>query len=265
MTEDDLRLTVLGCRGSMAVSRKGREIFGGSTSCYMVRAGAETVFLDAGSGLLAAPEAFPATPHILLSHLHLDHLIGLGMFQRLSQKAAETVIHIPTPAGHDPAALLDAVYGPPFWPVTLREYAGSLLILPLSLPLETGELRVEGIPGSHPGESVLMKLSFRGKSLVYATDYEYEQRSFDRLAELAQGTDLLLYDGQYSEAEQEKRPGFGHSTPEKGLELMERCGAKRLLLIHHDPNRTDAQLLDKEARIGRENVRFAREGEEILL
>ena len=265
MEDTDLRLTVLGARGSMAVSRSGHEVFGGATSCYMVRAGGETVFLDAGSGLLAAPADFPRPPHILLSHLHLDHLLGLGMYPRLAQAGKKTVIHVPAYGGADPAALLDALYAPPFWPVSLRGYAGDVRILPLTLPTEIGELRAEGIPGSHPGGSVLMKLSYRGKSLVYATDYEYEERSFSRLVEFARGTDLLLFDGQYTEEELADRNGFGHSSAEKGLALLERSGAKRLWLVHHDPRSTDAELFAREARFGREDLRFAREGEEIVL
>ena len=75
----------------------------------------------------------------------------------------------------------------------------------------------------------------------------------------------LLYDGQYTPEEYESRKGFGHSTPEKGLELLERSGAAKLLLIHHDPTRTDRTLLEMERLIGRDNVRFAREGDVIEL
>ena len=68
------------------------------------------------------------------------------------------------------------------------------------------------------------------------------------------------------------RRGFGHSCPELGVMLKEQCGIKHLWLVHHDPQRTDEQLLDWEEKIARENVHsargnihFAREGEEILL
>ena len=260
-----VQLTVLGPRGSMATGRKDCVLFGGDSSCYMVRAGEETLFLDAGSGLLAAPTEFPRTPHILLSHLHLDHLLGLGMYPRLSQEGRETLIHVPTTAGEDPLALLDGLYSPPYWPLSLRGYAGTVRVLPLALPLAIGELTVEGIPGNHPNGSLLLKLSWRGKRIVYATDYEYEESSFSRLAAFSRDADLLLYDGQFSEEELPARRGFGHSTPEKGMELMERSRAKKLLLIHHDPRSGDELLLEREAGIARESVRFAREGEEIIL
>ena len=74
-----------------------------------------------------------------------------------------------------------------------------------------------------------------------------------------------LLDGQYTAEELEQRRGFGHSSPELGLKLMEQCKIGRLWLVHHDPQRTDGQLLAREEEYSRKNVHFAREGEEILL
>ena len=80
MDKNKMSVTVLGTRGSVTVSGRDREIFGGNTSCYMIRAGGETVFLDAGSGLISAPVELPRPPPILLRHLHIDHVLGLGMY-----------------------------------------------------------------------------------------------------------------------------------------------------------------------------------------
>ena len=172
-----LSLKVLGTRGSMAVTRRDQQIFGGNTSCYMVRAGDETVFLDAGSGILNAPVDFPRPPHILISHLHLDHVLGLGMYPRLATKGKETLIHVPAGPGKDPARLLGGVFSPPYWPVPLSAYGGTVHIRPLKFPLTIGDLLIEGVPGSHPGGNFIIKLSSRGRSIVYASDYEYEELS----------------------------------------------------------------------------------------
>ena len=260
-----LSLRVLGTRGSMAVTRKDQQIFGGSTSCYVVRAGDETVFLDAGSGILNAPVDFPRPPHILISHLHLDHVLGMGMYPRLTMKGKETLIHVPAGPGEDPARLLGGVYSPPYWPVPLSSYSGTVRIRPLTFPLRIGDLLIEGVPGCHPGGNFIIRLSRQGRHIVYASDYEYEEHSFHRLMKLAAGADLVLLDGQYTAEELEQRRGFGHSCPELGLELMEKCKIAHLWLVHHDPQRTDAQLLAWEEEIARKNVHFARDGEEILL
>ncbi len=87
----------------------------------------------------------------------------------------------------------------------------------------------------------------------------------EALAAFAKGAGLLLYDAQYAEEEYEAHRGFGHSTAQKGLALMDACGAGRMLLVHHSPRSTDAELAAREEQIGREGVRFAREGETIVL
>ena len=265
MAKETFTLTVLGARGSVPACGKEFTGFGGSTSCYMVQAGEQTVFLDAGSGLVSAPADFSVPPVILLSHLHLDHILGLGMYPRLSQKGKRTDIYVPAVPGEDPQALLNGVYEPPYWPLTLRNYAGDVNICALKDSMEAGALKIDAIDGYHPGGSKVFRLQFDGRTLVYATDQEPDEDGFAKLAAFAKDADLLLFDGQYAEAEYESRKGFGHSTAQKSMALMERCGAKKLLLIHHDPHSTDETLTAREAALGRADVRWAREGETIVL
>ena len=265
MNSTGFQLTVFGARGSMTVCRKDTIVFGGDTSCYLVQAGEESIFLDAGSGLIAAPVSFPRTPVILLSHLHLDHVLGLGMYPRMAMKGMKTALYLPAASSEEAVSVLDSLYTPPFWPLHLSDYAGDLQVEPLRFPLTIGEVLVEGMAGNHPGDCAVMRLHYRGKSLVYVTDYEYEEASFQRLAAFARDTDLLLYDGQYDAKTYEQRKGFGHSTPDRGLELMGLCGAKRLLLIHHDPLSSDDELQKREYAINRTDVRFARVGDIIEL
>ena len=87
--------------------------------------------------------------------------------------------------------------------------------------------------------------------------------SFSRLADFAKNADLLMYDAQYTEEEYLSRRGFGHSTAEKGMELMQLGGIKRLLLVHHAPGCTDDMLAMRENSIRIKNVSYAREGQVI--
>lgn len=262
---EGLRLTVLGSRGSMPVSRREQLIFGGATSCYMIQAGGDCVFLDAGTGLLSAPVSFPRPPLILLSHLHLDHILGLAAYRRLLIPGEKTLLCMPLEDADEARAALDAIFSPPFWPLSLLDYAGELELVPPRFPMRHGALRIESIEGRHPGGCRVFRISCGDRSLVYATDYEHDGSGFAELEDFARDTDLLLYDGQYSAEEYPNRKGFGHSVEQKGVELMELCGAKRLLLIHHAPDSGDVELLAREARIGRSDVRYAREGEVIEL
>ena len=263
MDQSDFRLTVLGARGSVPVGRSS--LFGGDTSCYLVEAGDEHVFLDAGSGLIFAPELSGKAPVILLSHLHLDHILGLGMYPRLSEKGAVTRLRLPCSSAAEAGELLAALYAPPFWPLPLTDYAGRLDIETIPRAFSVGEIEIDTMQGRHPGGCVIFRLRYSGKALVYVTDYEPDDASFEALTTFSRGAVLILYDAQYTRAEYEKRRGFGHSTAGKGIELLEKSGAKQLLLIHHDPHATDEELLRRERELGRADVRYARQGEEIKL
>ena len=260
-----MELTVLGTRGSIPISRPDSMLFGGQTSCYMIRAGEETIFLDGGSGLISAPTHFDRPPSILLSHFHLDHVIGLPMYPRLLEKGSETILYCPSLTLSGAREILDGVFSPPLWPLSLTEYTGTLTLRTMSRRFRIGDVVVETMAGCHPGGAVVMRLSFEGKSLVYATDCEPDLEDMAALAAFSKDADLLLFDAQYTEDEYGKRIGFGHATAAVGRKILERSGAKRLLLIHHDPQRTDAELLAFEKQIGRDNIRFAREGETICL
>ena len=201
MSRNDFTLSVLGARGSMSHADPALALYGGDSSCYLVRAGEESVFLDAGSGMLHAPARYPRTPAVLLSHLHLDHLIGLGLFPGLMVRGQGLRILVPFCSDREAAERsLERVYAPPFWPIRLSQGECGVELLPLAERFAVGELAVETMVGNHPGGGMLFKLSYHGRSLIYATDYEHEPRTFEALAEFAQGAELLLYDAQYSRA-----------------------------------------------------------------
>ncbi len=261
-----MRITVLGTRGSSPVCGKDFVEFGGSTSCYLVEAGDETIILDAGSGLANAPVSFPRTPVILLSHLHLDHLIGLGTYGRLSQPGSTTRLCVPARDAQGAKRMIDRLFAPPLWPLELGNYGGDLQFYVMQETMRIGEVTIWTEQGSHPGGCLLIKIEYAHKSIVYATDFEHnDERAYGRLAEFARDADLLLYDGQYDDETYEGHRGFGHSTDNMGVALKERCGAKHLLIVHHDPHSTDSALLARERALGRDDVRFAREGEVIEL
>ena len=244
----------------MSVCRREFDIYGGDTSCYLVQAGDESIFLDAGSGLVGAPVEFAKTPVILLSHLHLDHILGLGMYPRLSMKGLKTEIYVHSDSNKGAREALDMLYSPPFWPLSIADYSGDISIKKLLFPLCKGEAVIDGIEGNHPGGNAAISICYNEKKLVYLTDYEHEEKSFSRLIDFAKGADLIMYDGQYSEEEYEIRRGFGHSTVGKGIEMMEKAGGKRLLIIHHDPLHTDEILKKREKETGRNDITYAKTG-----
>ena len=79
-----------------------------------------------------------------MRHLHFDHLQVLGMYSRLFQKEAETMIYVPT-KDCDAVQALDGLYSPLYWPLSLTEYGGIVQILPHCFPLQIGGITVDGM------------------------------------------------------------------------------------------------------------------------
>ncbi len=260
-------MTVLGSRGSAPISNRSMTEFGGATSCYMLETESEIIFLDAGSGIINAPAAFPADKRItiLLSHAHSDHIIGLPYFGQLFREERSIDIYGCPREGMTTEEQVGRLLSPPLWPVSLDSYPARTVCRDIVWPLRLGDVLVEGMESNHPGGSVIFRIRHGGTSIVCATDYEHSAESMKELEAFAEGADLLMYDGQYTEAEYETKKGFGHSIPEIGLGIFRRCGAKRLLIVHHDPGHTDDMLREMEEAIRADGVSFAREGEVIFI
>ncbi|MBR6307932.1 MAG: MBL fold metallo-hydrolase [Lachnospiraceae bacterium] len=260
-----MKITVLGVRGSIPVEGQEYLKFGGSTSCILVETEKEAIFIDAGTGIINAPDIGDKNITILLTHPHLDHLLGLPFFPYITQKNRHIDFYSKNFLGLNASEILNKLFGPPFWPCTLGDYPADLKCLELTLPLQIGDVSVEGIESNHPGGSTIFKLSQGGKSVVCATDYEYEEKSAARLAEFAKGTDLLFMDAQYTEEELATRKGYGHSAVSQGLKIMQESGAKNLRFVHHDPRHNDEFLTQLDKEVKSETVSLAGRGEVIKL
>ena len=264
----DFELTVLGARGSMPVNGKDFAVYGGATSCYRILAADEEIYLDAGNGIVNA-EIEPNTRiTILLTHMHLDHIIGLPFFVALSQKERSVDIYAESRAGLNVNEALDRLISPPFWPLKVGQYPANVTFH--GLPEKTffiGAVQIEMMEGTHPLGSTIYRLTCSGKSLVYATDFEHTPEGCKALADFARGCDLLLYDAQYTEEEYERCRGYGHSTAQVGFEVGIKADAKKILFVHHAPERTDEALsnMEQKFKTSTDKVAFAKAGEKIFL
>ena len=262
-------VTILGARGSIPVSGKQYSRYGGATTCVLFGSDGRFVVLDAGTGLLSLPEEAvrQAQLPLLLTHPHADHLLGLLMCPYVTAPSARLDVYAAPRNGLDAREQLARLMSPPLWPVGPEELPADIRFHDLPGELSLGDIRVSVLEGVHPGGVSVLRLEAAGRRFVFATDCSLTASFAPRLAEFAQGCDLLLCDGQYSEAEWESHAGYGHSSWDMAARLARQCGAKRLRIIHHSPFRTDTEL-DRAA----ERLRsidpafdFAKEGEEIEL
>jgi phosphoribosyl 1,2-cyclic phosphodiesterase len=261
----DLTVRFLGVRGSIATPGMAA---GGNTACVEVVAGDTRIILDAGTGLRALGNERMASgirhSTILLSHLHWDHVAGLQFF---------TPVYVPGhrveiasgPNGvmsHD--AAIRSLFKAPFFPVDFDDLGGTVITRELRANdrFTIGDITVTMARLNHPDPVYGYRLDCGDQSIVYATDTEHFACVDPTLKKLAAGADILVYDAQYTPEEYPSKVGWGHSTWEAGAELARAAGVPQLVLFHHDPMRSDAQLdaLEAAARTALPGTVAAREG-----
>jgi len=255
-TTHDLTVRFLGVRGSIATPGPDQSVYGGNTACVEVCAGDTRIILDAGTGLrtlgnerMASGPRHCTNSTILLSHLHWDHVCGLPFF---------TPIYVPGhrveiasgPNGvlpHDEA--IRSLFRAPFFPVDFADLGGTVTTRELRAndQFQIGDITVTMAKLNHPDPVYGFRLEHGGQSIVYATDTEHFSCVDPTLERLAAGADILIYDSQYTPEEYPAKVGWGHSTWQAGAELARAAGVPQLVLFHHDPGRSDAQMRAIEA------------------
>ena len=266
-----LRLEVFGTRGSNPIFGDEFAKYGGSTSCYLLEAndGArkEALILDAGTGIININELGDYDEiTILLSHAHLDHILGLPVFPYLSDENKKIKIYLAGRNGRSAKEQIDGLISEPYWPCKISDYKAKAEILDMPQHFDIGSVHIDTMESNHPGGSSIIKISFMDSSFVYATDYEHGDETKEKeLSDFARNADLLFYDAQYFDKEYEKYKGYGHSTPDEGLKLKEMSGAGELVFIHHSPAHNDLYLYEAERRYIPKGAHFARQGEVFYL
>jgi phosphoribosyl 1,2-cyclic phosphodiesterase len=290
VTPQSLRLVIGGVRGSSPVSGPAFARFGGATTSLLLQdpAGGDRVILDAGSGLLNLLPAIGEAPALLLlTHFHLDHLLGLPLFPRLftqdnspAQASRDSTgtpsLRIAAPAALDGGATLaqalSRLIAPPLWPVTPSARPADLLPPECAAPLAYGSFTIRWMPVPHPGGCLAYRVTHRptSKSIVLATDLELRALApdgLDALRAFCSGAGLLILDGQFDAAELPGHRGWGHSSWQDAAAFADSLRAPRLLITHHSPQAPDALLASRSSDLSARHPRyvFARQGQTIRL
>jgi phosphoribosyl 1,2-cyclic phosphodiesterase len=270
---------IWGCRGSLPTPGEETVRYGGNTSCVEIRSGQDVVLiLDAGTGIRRLGDELDASLqiHILLTHLHLDHLEGLRFFAPLWEEGREVHIWGPSSPVHSLQERISRSFSPPLFPVDLADIPASIVFHDVpDEPWELGDVRILALPVSHPGSTVGYRLEAARGSLAFIPDHEpvlgveLAELEPDWISghALAAGVDVLLHDAQFTEDEYPGRVGWGHSSVAHAVGFARKAEVGRLVLFHHDPDRSDAgvdQLTERAAELwnggGGADPQAAREG-----
>jgi phosphoribosyl 1,2-cyclic phosphodiesterase len=283
---DEMIIRFWGVRGSYPVPGPRTMQFGGNTACVEVQAGAHTIILDAGTGIInlgsellrraRADGNRPVIATILFSHMHNDHTVGFPFFDPAYLGTTTLFIFGPKVFESDLEETLAHSMLPPSFPVGLDELASRKIlrnvnetdvVLMGSSPTDVQVMnlyhdKVDPSPDlvrvrtyhsyAHPKNGVnIYNITWRGKTVVYATDTEGYVESDRRLVQFASGADVLIHDAQYRAEDYilpaKPKQGWGHSTPEMAIAVAQAAKVKRLVLFHHEPQYSDETIAEMEA------------------
>ena len=298
MKEYQFLARLYGVRGSYPIAPKDGTIYGGNTTCLLVRTPEQIVIFDAGSGIIQLgreliPEILahkqksrtPFIITILFTHTHIDHLLGFPYFAPIYMPGVHVNMIGPATMGVEFEDILRTLVEPQYYPVSMDEFRSTKYFDNINENMvvyfegkdpdphfaltgdpvtENAKLTITNMKYYfHPKDgSYNYRIDWNGHSLVFATDVEQYVGSDQRLIKFAEGCDLLIHDAQYDLEQYLKFQGYGHSNYEMACQTALKAKAKKLLLFHHDPGNDDKTLerIGQEAREIFSTVEIATEG-----
>jgi len=275
-----MNIIIRGVRGSIPTSNPSTIKYGGNTSCVDVTAEGWQLVLDAGSGICNSTTG-DQPPNkrvdVLLTHLHFDHIQGLGFFKPLFDPSMEVHIWGPASSRNSLHSRLSRYLSPPLFPVHIRDLPCKLSFHEIDKSeFSIGPFFIQSRYVIHPGPTVGFRIQHNEKVFSYIPDHEPALGLYGMPADkqwisgidLATNSDLLLHDAQYSSDEYRTRIGWGHSSMEAAVSFAGMAGVKKILLAHHDPGHSDELLENMVAALPTQQnltVALAAEGMHITL
>jgi phosphoribosyl 1,2-cyclic phosphodiesterase len=236
--------------------------YGGNTACVSVKgSNGSLLVLDAGTGILPLSASLAQTPErvdILLTHLHLDHIQGLGFFGPLRRSQAEVHIWGPATTTLSLRERLSRYLSPPLFPIYIRDLPSRVILHEVAQDeFQIGEFTIKSALVFHLDPTVGFRVSAAGKTMTYIPDHEpalgtavpFTDPEWTSGYDLAAGADLLIHDCQYTLKQYATRVGWGHSAMPHAFQFAKLTRIKHFVPFHHDPNHSDDdldQLMERE-------------------
>jgi phosphoribosyl 1,2-cyclic phosphodiesterase len=250
-----MRVTLFGTRGSLAAPGAETARYGGNTSSVEVRGSdGRLLLLDAGTGIRRLGAQIASNTNrvdILLTHLHMDHIQGLGFFAPLYHPGIDVHIWGPATSTFSLGTRLSRYLSPPLFPVHLRDLPRVTCHDVSESSFTIGPFRVRASLVCHPGPTLGYRIEADGAAVAYLPDHEpalalrtdhWHESEWVSGYDLASAADLLIHDAQYTDEEYERCIGWGHSSYRHAFEFAAHVGARQFVPFHHDPTHDDKML-----------------------
>lgn len=245
-----MKLHFFGVRGSTPAPGADFARYGGHTSCVGVipdGASGPTVVLDAGTGLRSVSDhvdgpGFHGT--ILLTHLHLDHVMGIPFFEKGDHPQSDVDVFLPAQNGDTGRDLMARWLGPPTFPITPEELLGAWRFH----AIEPGRFVADGLEvrafeiEHKGGRTYGYRIDSGAESVAYLPDHTQLARRSPEIDAILRDVAVLVHGAQFLDAEKEIADDYGHCTISEVIQAATDVGAGRLVLFHHAPARSDFEL-----------------------
>ena len=251
--------------------------YGGNTSCIEIVYKDSVLIVDAGSGLSelqmqrqAKDKNFAKSNiDLLLSHLHMDHIMGLGTFMPVHSKGSNMKIYTCSRGEVPLHEQIFGVFKPPYWPIHISETTDVVCNEILSnKTFCIGDFEITPFMAYHPDITLSFHIAAGGISLVHLLDSELgqmDERGYKELVDFCHNADMVIFDAAYSREDYAKRVGWGHSTVEDGIKLAEKSGCKSMVFSHFSLEYSDNDLDSWKKKLDPQKYMMAYDGMEIKI
>jgi phosphoribosyl 1,2-cyclic phosphodiesterase len=270
-----MQITFWGVRGSYPVPGAATVRYGGQTSCVEARSSkGDTLIVDAGTGMRALGNKLmreanaPMQYHVLLSHVHWDHIQGLPFFSPAYIPGTKISVYALLTAADELHQVIGGITRHEFFPMPLEAVPAVFEFHQVEpgIELDIGPFHVTPIALNHPFGSVGYRVDCDNQSWAYVSDTAPFNRVLhkqhflsgpeplsdddkvalgamrDALVRRLINVDTVVYDTHFTQDEYARFPHYGHSTPDQALEICAEARVRRLVLYHHAPSHTDEQM-----------------------
>jgi len=251
--------------------------FGGNTPCVEILSDQQQLIIDGGSGIRPLGYEMMNGPcgkgtgevHILFTHFHWDHLIGLPFFTPIFIPGNKIHVHA---VQTDLEEVFKILFKKPYFPVGLESLASKIEYHRLEprKSVKFGDITVTPYQLDHPDPCWGYRIENGGKVYSHCVDTECTRVTREELGPdlpLYQGIDTMMFDAQYTLMETIEKVNWGHAAASLGLDIAMREGIRKVIFMHHDPassNEKIAKAENQAMRYYHNQLKHARDNEPFL-
>lgn len=218
--------------------------FGGNTTCVEVNVNGKQLIIDGGSGLRYISNRLMQGPcgqgkgevHILFTHFHWDHLVGIPMFSPLLTPGNSVHFYA---VQDELEETIQMLFRKPYFPVKYQADVYFHKLKPRS-PYLFDDVAVTPYMMDHPDPCWGYRIEANDKVYSHAVDTEcvrFTKEALGADSPFYDNVDLLLFDAQYTLLEaMTVFADYGHSSANLGLDLAMHRNIKKILFTHHSPD-----------------------------